>query len=95
MAMENLNPKLWIRIYNSLAKISNLRFLKPIFQKIVTQKQLNFLPHIELYSLRFLPKNLIPALSSFSYNYQTYLQRNLKEIQKKGNNSAKNILSKN
>ena len=35
-------------------------------------------------------KNQIRALSSFSYNCQSYLQKNLKEIFKKGSNSAKN-----
>ena len=50
-------------------------------------KKLKHIYYTVLYVSFILKKKETLALSSCSYNYQSYLQRNLKEIYKKENNS--------
>ena len=42
MAIEILNPNLWIHVYNRLATIPDLRFKKNIQKNKKTQNELNF-----------------------------------------------------
>ena len=73
------NNLFYPHITETLQKIK--KALKPsmIFYKNKTNE--NY--HRTLYS-SFIYKNQTWAFASFTYNFQSYLQRSLKEIQKKG-----------
>ena len=89
MATTNLNTHLWIRIYNGFAIIPDLRQTS-IAKNLATFGK-KFLWIFLCALLIYLQKGIDSYLLWFFYNRSSNLQRNLKEMYKKVNNSAKKV----